>query len=188
MSRENFFFGLPVEGRFVLDLPELPPNFRRFHPDDVHLTLCFLGPCGEAAAEASLAALDRQAGALASTPIPIRLGSVVPMGPSRAYSALSALLSEGREETEALMASLRDSLSDAAGVPREQRAPKAHVTLARPSRRASALDRRAGLAWAAACDLTGVTCRLDRVWLYRWSEDRSQRLFRVAAERSFATP
>ncbi len=185
MSRENWFFALPVDGAFLLDLPTPPENFRRFHPDDVHLTLCFLGPCGEAAAFAALGALDAHAIELERPPIAVRLGAVVPMGPRRAYSALSALLSEGRDTTEALMASLRDVLSDAAGAPREQRAPKAHVTIARPSRRATAGQRRAGLAWAEACDLSSVTCVLDRVCLYRWSEDRGVRMFRVAAERTF---
>lgn len=185
MPRENWFFALPVEGAFVLDLPAPPENFRRFHPDDVHVTLCFLGPCGEAAALAALDALDAHATELERPSIAVRLGAVVPMGPRRAYSALSALLTEGRESTETLMESLRDVLSDAAGAPREQRAPKAHVTIARPSRRATAGERRAGLAWAAACDLSSVTCALDRVCLYRWSEDRSERMFRVAAERPF---
>lgn len=183
MSRENWFFALPIDGTFVLDLPVLPANFRRFHPDDVHITLAFLGPCGEEGAERALTALDAHAAELTPLPIDVRLGDVVPMGPRRAYSALSALLVEGREATEALIGSLRDVLCDAAGAAREQRAPKAHVTVARPSRRATPLDRRAGLAWAASCDLNTVTRRLDRVCLYRWSEDRTERMFRVAAER-----
>ena len=40
------------------DLPAPPRNFRRFHPEDVHLTLAFLGPCGEQGAERALQALD----------------------------------------------------------------------------------------------------------------------------------
>jgi 2'-5' RNA ligase len=50
MPRPNWFFSFPLDGSFVLQLPELPPAFRRYHPDDVHMTLAFLGGCGEAAA------------------------------------------------------------------------------------------------------------------------------------------
>jgi len=54
MARPNYFFAFPIDASFVLDLPQPPPSFRRFHPDDVHLTLSFLGGCGQAAAERAL--------------------------------------------------------------------------------------------------------------------------------------
>src|SRR6187397_318046 len=60
MPRPNWFFAFPIDGRFVLDLPAPPPALRPFHPDDVHLTLAFLGGCGEEAALAALAALDER--------------------------------------------------------------------------------------------------------------------------------
>ena len=43
MPRPNWFFAFPLDGAFVLTLPELPPGLRRYHPEDVHLTLAFLG-------------------------------------------------------------------------------------------------------------------------------------------------
>jgi 2'-5' RNA ligase len=185
--RPNWFVGLPVDGRFLASHVTPPPRgFRAFHPDDLHLTVAFLGPCGDEAALRALAALDE---ALASdpslrAPIETSLGEVVPMGDPRRYSALSALLVAGRAETEARMAALRDPLADAAGSRREVRPPKAHVTLARPSRTASPADRRAGLAWAGALALEDVHVRLDRVALYTWSLDRGSRLFRIVAARA----
>jgi RNA 2',3'-cyclic 3'-phosphodiesterase len=186
--RPNWFFAFPLDGRFVLDLPELPPAFRRYHPDDVHLTLSFLGGCGEEAALRALAALD---GALAQNPIhgwSIALGEVVPMGPRTRYSALSALLSQGRENTERYIAGLRDVLSDAALGRRERRPPKAHVTLARPGRQATEARREEGLAWARTLDLNAVTAQLSSIALYTWQDDRrkSERLFRVVAQRALS--
>ena len=55
MPRPNWFFAFPVDGVFVLGLPEVPASIRRFHPEDVHMTLAFLGGCGEQAAERALA-------------------------------------------------------------------------------------------------------------------------------------
>ena len=120
--RPNWFLAFPIDGAFVLDLPDLPRGLRRFHPEDVHMTLAFLGGCGEPGAQRALAALDAE---LASTPlgaIDVALGEVVPMGGSQRYSALSALLSTGRAEATAALARYRDALTLAATGRREQRA------------------------------------------------------------------
>src|SRR6188768_1382271 len=42
VPRPNWFFAFPLPGAFVLELPEPPRALRRYHPDDVHLTLAFL--------------------------------------------------------------------------------------------------------------------------------------------------
>jgi 2'-5' RNA ligase len=179
--------GFPIDGTFVLDLPALPPQFRRFHPEDVHLTLAFLGGCGEEAALRALSTLDER---LAQTPLSsfqVSLGEVVPMGGSRtSYSALSALLERGRSEASACLAALRDPLLEAAIGRREKRAPKPHVSIARPRGRATDEQRAVALAWAATLDLRGVTRQLDRIALYTWHEARHERLFRVVAERRLA--
>ena len=184
MQRPNWFLAFPMEGSFVRALPELPRGFRRFHEDDVHLTLAFLGGCGEAGAERALQALDTRLAQARPAAIDVALGEVVPMGGSRRqYTALSALLSAGRAEATALLGALRDPLTAAARGRRETRPPKPHVTVARPRSRASDADRVAGLEWAAALDLTGVRARLDRVALYTWAEPRRERLFQIVAER-----
>jgi len=184
MPRPNWFFAFPIDGAFVLELPALPSNFRRFHPEDVHLTLAFLGGCGALAAERALAALDLR---LASEPLPpltVSLGEVVAMGGSRrTYSALSALLDRGRAEASACIGALRDLLTQTASGRTEKRPPKPHVSIARPRARASEADRDAGLAWAATLKLRSVEATIDRVALYTWSEMRRDRLFQIVAER-----
>ena len=181
--RPNWFFAFPIDGAFVRNLPAPPAALRLFHPEDVHLTLTFLGGCGEERALAALAALDAAlaAGPLAS--IEVTLGEVVPMGSRRRYTALSALLERGRPEATAALGRLRDGLADAAAVTRDTREPKPHVTLARPRGRATDADRAAGLAWAAGLDLSGVSARLARIALYTWGEQRLTRLFHIVTER-----
>jgi 2'-5' RNA ligase len=189
MPRPNWFLAFPLDGRFVLDLPALPPSFRLFHPEDVHLTLSFLGGCGQAAAERALQALDTALGETPLGGVDVSLGEVVPMGPKREYSALSALLERGRTEMTEHIAALRDVASEAALGRREKRAPKPHVSIARPQRRATEAARAAGLLWATALDLRAVEATLNRIALYTWSEgNRRERLFRIVAERSLAAP
>lgn len=185
MPRPNWFLAFPLDGRFVLDLPELPPGFRRFHPDDVHLTLAFLGGCGEEKARQALAELERRLDASPLTVLTVSLAEVVPMGGSRRnYTALSALLGRGRSEAIAAIAEFRDALTEIASGRHERRAPKPHVTFARPRIRASEADRESGLGWAEAQDLRHVTARLDRIALYTWSETRRERWFQIVAERA----
>jgi 2'-5' RNA ligase len=187
MLRPNWFFAFPMDGAFLRQLPDPPSSFRRFHEEDVHLTLAFLGGVGESAAERALAALDAR---LAITPVPsmlVSLGEVVPMGSRSRYTALSALLERGRTEATACITALRDLLTETASGRREQREAKPHVTIARPRGRATDADRQAGLVWAAQLDLGATHATLDRVALYTWSERRQARLFRIVAERRLAS-
>lgn len=185
MPRPNWFLAFPVDGAFIADLPAPPAGFRLFPAEDVHLTLVFLGGCGREAAETAFTTCDQLVRDRRLAPIPVTLGSVVPLGGSRRnYTALSALLEQGREAASAAMATLRDPITDAAGLRRQLRAPKPHVTLGRPARRASDAHREAGLAWASELDLKGVARTLDRVALYTWTENRRERLFRIVAERA----
>jgi len=183
VTRPNWFFAFPIAGAFVSALPPPPPAIRLFHPDDVHLTLSFLGGCGAVAAERGLLALDEALGSHRVAPVSVSLSEVVPMGRKREYTALSALLAVGRSETEQLIRSLGDVVSRASLGRLEERAPKPHVTIARPLRRASEEQRHAGLAWASALDLGHVAAELDRVALYTWSDDRRERSFCIVAER-----
>jgi 2'-5' RNA ligase len=113
----------------------------------------------------------------------VGLDRVVPMGNPKRYSALSALLSAGREEIEHMIARTRDTLCDAAGAPRDERPPKPHITLARPQRKATHPQRQAGLQWADAIDLRSVDLRLSQIALYTAAEDRNQKLFQIVAQR-----
>ena len=183
MPRPNWFLAFPIDGRFVLELPELPVGFRRYQPEDVHLTLAFLGGVGEEGANRALRALDEMLERAAPSPIEVSLGEVVPMGSQRSYSALSALLGRGRTEAEACIGAMRDALTEAANGRREQRKPKAHVTLARPMRRATATHREAGIAWGRGLVLDSVHATLDRIALYTWNDKRHERLFRIVTER-----
>jgi 2'-5' RNA ligase len=187
MPRPNWFFAFPVDGAFVEALPDTPAALRRYHPDDVHMTLAFLGGCGENAALAALGALDERLRAGAIPALAVSLGPVVPLGRSkRGFTTLSALLERGRDEATRLLTALSAPLHDAAGVARPTRPAKPHVTLGRIRGRASDEQREEALAWARSLDLQNVQARLARVALYTWADVRRERLFRIVAERALS--
>ncbi len=174
--RPNWFVALPVPPLDWFDrlVPPPPEGCRRFHRDDLHLTIAFLGAVGEDAARAGLAALRWPLGLQQ-----VSLGAVVPMGSKHRFSALSALLVEGREAIESAMQAARGPVWQAAGAEPDDRPAKAHFTLARPRRSATRAEREAALRWAQALDLQGTRICLDRVALYTWTADRRERQFRV---------
>jgi 2'-5' RNA ligase len=187
MPRPNWFFAFPLEGAFLAALPPPPASVRCFHPEDVHLTLAFLGGCGEAAAERALATLDVELVRAPLAALPISLGEVQPFGGSRRdYTALSALLGEGRVEVTRCLTELGGLLCESALSRRPSRPSRPHVTLARPRRRATDADRASGLSWASSLELGGVRQTLGRIALYTWAEVRRERLFRIVAERKLS--
>jgi len=175
---------MSADGWFAPLVADAPDTVRVFHPDDVHLTVAFLGSCGLERAQAAWASLPDQL----PPAFELELAGLVPMGSSRRPSALSLTLNRGHAAAVALLGSLRDRLCDAAGAKRDGRQPKPHITVARPLRKASASQRKQALAWAAAKPALGVSLRVDRIALYGWSADRRIQQFRIVAERELAAP
>lgn len=175
----NWFVALPVDANVVATLPPVPPGFRAFHPQDVHMTLSFLGACGEQVARTAFSALVSGLHEVGSAAFDVTLGEIVPMGPKGRYSALSAIVNEGNGEAVDFLRQWRDRVADAASVSRDKRAPLPHVTVARPQRRATDEQREVGLRWATSVVLPPDRVRLDRVALYTWSERRLPRLFQI---------
>jgi 2'-5' RNA ligase len=179
--KANWFLALPVPAvGWFASLPPPPAGIRAFAPSDLHLTIAFLGTVREEAARAAWAAFV--------WPLPpavdVTLGPVVPMGRPERFSALSALLAEGRHRVEAAMSASRDAAYHAAGVEPDARPAKAHITVARPQRKATPGQREHALAWASSLALPQVTLRLEAPALYTWSEDRSRALFRIVEPRT----
>lgn len=175
----NWFIGLevPPDGWFAPLMAGAPPELRALHPRDLHLTVAFLGPCGEARARDAWAA----AAGAALRPRPVTLGAVTPMGNPRRPSAISVLLDEGRDAVAAYMATVQAAALEAAGLPPEARAPKPHVTVGRPRRSAGSEERRRILTWAAACAPVGAPLVLARLGLYTAAARGDERRYRTVA-------
>jgi RNA 2',3'-cyclic 3'-phosphodiesterase len=158
----TWFIALPVAaGPWFEKLPPPANKTSVFHPDDLHLTIAFFGRVGE---DRALAGWERFRWPLGRTTV--SLGEVVGLGDPRRPSALSALLVRGREDVERAMGESRGVAIEAAGAEPDKRPPKAHVTLARPSRSASSRERARAVEWAKTIDLRGAEIALDRVALY----------------------
>jgi RNA 2',3'-cyclic 3'-phosphodiesterase len=183
----NWFLALPVDPSIVAALPRVPAGFRAFHPEDVHLTLTFLGACGEQAAVRAFGSLKRAWSERPPNALEVTLGEVVQMGPKARYSALSALVVRGQEEATSFLAQWRNIAADAAGISRDKRTALPHVTVARPQRKATDAERELGLAWAKNVVLPAQLIRLDRLALYTWSERRLPRLFQIVATTPFVS-
>lgn len=178
----NWFVGLPVPagGWFDALRADIPRGLRIFGPGDLHITLAFLGACGEAAAMRGWAALP----ALGARPFEVRLGDVRGFGRPSRPSAFSVVLAAGADDVAGYIGATRDPVLAAAGARPDRRTPRPHLTIARPPRRAKATEIRAAQAWARSVPPLGAALELDRVALYTWRADRARGLFCVVEARS----
>lgn len=137
----------PIRAFVALPLPEPPrreldgylaacaaaaPAYRWVPPENLHLTLRFLGNRPEAA----LAALDRRLGAIESPSFELALGGLGSFG-GRSPRVLWLGLDRGGAEAGRLAAAVEAACREA-GIEAEERPFRAHLTLAR------ARDREAG--------------------------------------------
>lgn len=175
--RPNWFIGWPVPPPpgLAAALAAAPVGVRVFHPADLHVTLAFLGPVDEEAAQAAFRLAERWHG----PPVTARLGAVVPMGPPARPSALSALIEGDDGALSRAMSALARPMCRAADARRPKHPPKPHVTVARPMRRATETQRADALAWAASLRLPSDPVLLPSLALYTWNRDRRSQLFRV---------
>ncbi|MEL6346990.1 MAG: hypothetical protein AAFV53_28005, partial [Myxococcota bacterium] len=93
--RPNWFIAIPVPALswFSPLVAHVPRGIRRFHPEDLHLTVAFLGPVRQ---EDALTAWARVENGPDHRTIDARLASLRPMGNRRRPSAFAAILAEGR--------------------------------------------------------------------------------------------
>ena len=178
----NWFIAIPVAptGWFEPPVRTPPKGFRSTHPDDLHVTVAFLGPVQETRARAAWEALRWNVG-----PRSISLGKPITLGPPINYSALVITLAD--RALEQAIARCRDAVCSAAGVLADRRPPLPHVTIARPPKLATAADREAGLTWASQLELHTHQTTLDTLALYaRATDPRDGRKYRTVCVQSFA--
>jgi 2'-5' RNA ligase len=179
----NWFIALPVAaGEWFHQLPPPPTGVRLFHPDDLHLTVAFLGPVTAEAAQRAFDLVQRWP----TGNLNLTFGSVQPMGPPRRASAYAARIEQGHQDLAEAIGQIRPELYSAAGSRPDQRPPLPHVTLARPQRRATEIERQQGLAWAKALNLGLPEVPVNEIALYTWAPERQQRLFEIFLRRSLA--
>jgi len=177
-ARANWFIALPVAAGPWFARLQAPPGVRLFGPNDLHLTVAFLGAVSE---QLALSAFE-VARALPLAALDIQLDRVEGLGSARRPSAFSALVGTGRLSVERACTAVRDEMWERAQAKRDTRPALAHITLARARRRATRAELAAALSWARGLELGAPSCRLERVALFTWSDDRAQSLFRIHSE------
>ena len=151
----------------VLALQEaLPPELRRIHPEDMHLTVAYFGRIDPALHPVVLEALA----AIPFYSTPVVLDTLLAL-PSRDYpSAITLTLEKdaGYERIVSLMTEHRGALLELTGRPPELREPLPHITFARPRGRQMPDEKRdAILACADAQPALGCPLQLDGLVLMR---------------------
>lgn len=174
MARPNWFIGLPVRADELPQgiLASLPAGIRRFHEDDLHVTVAFLGPVGRDDAGRAWSVADWSR----LSPLTAVTGVRAAFGNPRRPSAYGLEIESEENAVAGFIRDWRNVLLEAAGQPPEERPVRPHVTLGRPPRhRADAIRARARR-WLKE-QQPAVSLQLDRIALFTWSDDRRERQF-----------
>jgi 2'-5' RNA ligase len=177
----NFFVAFPFAHEAALrGLPPPPPKVRVFPLFDLHLTLAFLGPCGEATARCAFDTVDP------STIEPFALTALQAtlLGNPRKPTAIAREI--GGADAPRLVETigrLRGPALAATSAPPERRPPLPHLTIARIGRRASAHERERAEAWTAAITARPEVLGVDDVALYTRADDDPRHSYRIVERR-----
>lgn len=175
-SPPNWFIALPVAAAALPagSLASLPPGVARLHPDDLHVTVAFLGAVGQERARRAWGELPS-----AGTPLVTHTGARAALGRPARPSALGLDLDADAADgaLAAFLGRWRDHLRAAAGVAAETRPLRPHLTLGRPPRRAGARLRQRIDDWLAGRD-EAARIELDRIALYTRADRDGGRRFR----------
>jgi len=166
----NWFVAWPVAGaaEWLATLEAGAPGGLRFlAPEDLHVTLAFLG-------RYEPGMLKKMTSLLKGLPLreiavvaPERLAA---LPQPRRFSALAFSLADGRMEVEAQIAKWRDRLCREAGAKLESRPVFPHFTIARPERRIGEADRDAALEWLEQLPVqSAIKLRLEPPRIYTWA-------------------
>lgn len=186
-ERGNWFLALPLPAAAAWHEAgrPLPAGLQALHPEDLHLTLAFLGPCGPERAAAAWRALA----ALRSPALTITAGPWRAFGRPRRPSAYGVSVEQGNAALQALMQRWAPLAQGAAAPASSSAAPGStapagrrtlqlstlpHITLARPQRQQppAAAGTSSLAAWLASARSPGGPARLQELALYRWSSNR----------------
>jgi len=181
VTKPNWFVAAPIPAADWLPdvLADLPASCRGFQPEDVHLTVAFLGAMDPDRREAVAAAMDR----VAAAPLHIRLGALLALPSPKRPSAFSFSVTQGAEAATGLIGDWRESLWAAAGARADTRPPLAHITVARPIRKFGPRGQREGMDWMRGVAPPDGLLIIDRLALYTWAEDRRLRQFQIVHQR-----
>jgi len=175
----DWFVAWPVNGaeEWLANLEAAAPGGLNFlTPDDLHVTLAFLGHY-EPGLQAKMSALLEK---LAFSEIEMSPGEFVALPQPRRFSALVSMLNVGKREVEGQIEKWRALICREAGARVDPRCPLPHVTFARPDRRIGSEDRDAALDWIAQLvPQSSIRFQLGRPRLYTWAEKGSLDRYRI---------
>ncbi|HRR07086.1 MAG TPA: hypothetical protein PLO56_00175 [Rhodothermales bacterium] len=177
----NWFVGLVIPKFEEYDnyMVELPKGLRSFHPEDLHLTVAFLGNCGH---KAALHAWEKLVQEVYFMPFPLMPGALVPFGSPKNPSAYSIVPTIGKEMATKLIARYRDPFLQEVSAKPDLRPPQPHITIVRPSRNSTTEEQKQHLFWANNLHFPESTSVIHTLALYTWADDRRVKQFKIVAE------
>lgn len=170
MIAGNWFAALPVRAPrdWIAGLRRnAPPGLRWMHPDDLHLTLAFLGREDPQ----HLTAVHEIVQGIPFSGATVTPGSLLLLPGPRRFSVAAFALDRGAAAIGSLLETWRAPLLEAAGRPPDTRPPLPHITVARADRTHPGFAPGRISAWARSLPRCVGQLQVRPPVLYGWSAE-----------------
>ncbi|MDH4199323.1 MAG: hypothetical protein OEV66_02995 [Spirochaetia bacterium] len=187
----NWFvaFKIPPEKWFQELVQQLPADLKAFHPEDLHLTIAFLGGLNLHLKSAIFDLLQK----FYLDPLTITSSKFLFLPSEKKYSAICLDFRQGFESVGLhdlfmeTMHAIRNEILIVAQAEQDMRNFLPHITVARPGRNISSKDRHSMLLKIKQTSIPQIRIRLDTIGLYTWDDDRRTNSRGISNFRQFKT-
>ncbi len=179
----NWFIALTVDAPWWFENLEFPEGARKFHPEDLHCTIAFLGSINLHQVEAAQTLLR----SMREPSIECQFSSLMCLPSEKNFRALAVGLHDQQNLTSSIIRRYRDEFHRAVGQQAETREVLAHVTLARPSRSCTRDQQSTIIHWMKQQHIPSTSLVLNSCALYTWADDRRERQFRIVEQIALAS-
>ena len=148
---------------------------RKFHPEDLHSTLVFLGYLENGEVESVKRVMDD----FDEKSVSITLGKLLFLPALKKYSAVSYSIEQGNKTLQEYMKKYRDRFSVAAQRDLDSRSPLPHITIARPPKKMTGHEKQTAAMQLQKLPIPQGEIKIDTLDLYTWADHRQSRQFKI---------
>jgi 2'-5' RNA ligase len=179
----NWFAAFKVESsQWYQDIAaKIPPEIKLFHPDDLHMTISFLGNYNDEKLEDVKKAIE----STFFKPFNLYAHRFILLPKESNFSAFCLEFDSSESGLYLQIEKSRENIYKAAGITPDKKKFIPHVTMGRPPRSTSNSERKKIADFVNKLSNFDVKIYIKSSAIYTWSDNRKEKMFKIIFEKDF---